>query len=45
LDSNGDNKISKTEAKGPLKDNFDKVDSNGDGYISVEELQNRRQGR
>jgi hypothetical protein len=45
LDSNGDHKISKAEAKGPLKESFDKIDVNGDGFVSAEELQTRRQGR
>ncbi len=45
LDKNGDNKISKAEAKGPLKENFDQIDVNGDGFVSAEELQSRRQGR
>ncbi len=31
LDTNKDGKISKTEAKGPLKDDFAKIDLNKDG--------------
>lgn len=38
LDSNGDNRLSKTETKGPLRKDFFKVDSNGDGYLSKDEL-------
>jgi len=40
LDGNKDSKISLEEAKGPLKEHFAKVDANGDGYISQDELQN-----
>jgi predicted outer membrane repeat protein len=42
LDTNGDNKISEEEAKGPLKENFKALDTNKDGYINLEEIQNRR---
>ncbi len=38
MDRNKDGKISKKEARGPLSDHFDKVDVNGDNYISKEEL-------
>ena len=38
LDANKDGKISKAEAKGPLKNEFDKVDTNKDGYLSKAEL-------
>jgi hypothetical protein len=40
MDTNKDNKISKKEAKGPLSDDFDKVDKNKDGFLSKEELEN-----
>jgi hypothetical protein len=40
LDANKDNKISKEEAKGPLKKNFEKVDNNKDGYITLVEIKN-----
>lgn len=38
LDSNGDGKLSKKEIKGPLKDNFDKIDTNKDGFLTEDEL-------
>lgn len=48
LDLNKDNRISKEEARGPLKNDFDKLDQNNDGYLTLDELgdmpppQNRR---
>jgi len=39
LDSNGDGKISKSEARGPLAENFDRFDTNNDGFISKSELE------
>jgi hypothetical protein len=42
FDANGDNKISESEAKGPLKENFSGLDTNKDGFISSDELKNRR---
>ncbi len=39
LDTNGDNKISYSEARGPLKQDFERLDRNGDGYLSGDELQ------
>jgi ribonuclease BN (tRNA processing enzyme) len=45
LDTNGDNKISESEAKGPLKENFATLDTNKDGFISADELKNRRKQR
>ncbi len=38
LDTNGDNKISRLEAKGPLKQDFSRIDRNNDGYIIQDEL-------
>ncbi len=38
LDTNHDGRISKSEAKGPLSNDFDRVDSNGDGFITPDEL-------
>jgi len=45
MDSNGDNKISLAEAKGPMKENFSNFDTNNDGYVTADEIQQRRQGR
>jgi Ca2+-binding EF-hand superfamily protein len=38
LDTNKDGKISKEEAKGWLKENFDKLDLNKDGFLDRDEL-------
>jgi Ca2+-binding EF-hand superfamily protein len=38
LDANKDGKISKEEAKGWLKENFDKLDLNKDGFLDRDEL-------
>ena len=38
MDSNKDGKLSKEEVKGPLLNDFSKIDTNNDGYISKEEL-------
>ena len=40
MDANNDGEISKAEAKGPLVRNFDRVDVNGDGKLTVAELEN-----
>ena len=39
MDANNDGVISKTEAKGPLKNDFSKVDTNSDGVLSKEEIE------
>jgi Ca2+-binding EF-hand superfamily protein len=38
LDANRDGKISKDEARGRIKENFDTIDTNHDGFISRDEL-------
>lgn len=38
LDANEDGKLAKEELKGPLKDDFDKVDTDEDGFISEAEF-------
>jgi hypothetical protein len=38
MDQDKDGKLSKNEVKGPLKDDFLKIDTNSDGYISEEEF-------
>jgi Ca2+-binding EF-hand superfamily protein len=38
LDTNKDGKISKDEARGWVKEHFDKIDTNKDGFIDREEL-------
>jgi collagen type III alpha len=43
-DANGDGKISKEEAPDRLKENFDRFDANGDGFIDDMEAR-RASGR
>ena len=38
MDTNKDYKLSKTEVKGPLKEDFSKIDKNKDGFITEQEL-------
>lgn len=38
LDKNEDGKLSKAELKGPLKEDFDKIDTDKDGFISEKEF-------
>lgn len=38
MDVDKDDKISKSEVQGPLKNDFDSLDQNGDGYLTTEEL-------
>lgn len=40
LDANNDKKISRKESKGPLKDLFDRIDANKDGFLTEEEFKN-----
>ncbi|WP_422107996.1 hypothetical protein [Winogradskyella sp.] len=39
LDEDKDGQLSKKEVKGPLKDHFDKVDLDEDGFITEEEFE------
>jgi Ca2+-binding EF-hand superfamily protein len=38
MDKNEDGKLSKSEVKGPLKEDFSKIDTDDDGFISEKEL-------
>ena len=38
MDLNKDDKLSKEEVKGPLKDSFSKRDKNKDSYLTKDEL-------
>ncbi len=38
MDSNKDSKLSKSEVKGPLANDFAKIDADGDGFITKTEL-------
>ena len=38
MDQNGDGKISRDEAQGLMKANFDRVDLDNDGFVDKEEL-------
>lgn len=38
MDADNDDKLSAAEVTGPLKNDFAKIDTNNDGYISKEEL-------
>ena len=40
MDTDGDGKLSETEVKGPLQNDFSKIDTNKDGFIVEEELKN-----
>ncbi len=40
MDSNKDSKLSASEAKGPLKQDFTKIDTNKDGFLSEVEIEN-----
>lgn len=39
MDTDKDQKISKAEVKGPLQQDFSRIDSNNDGFLTVDELQ------
>ena len=40
MDANEDGKLAKDEVKGPLKDKFDTIDTDEDGFISEKEFEN-----
>ena len=40
MDQNKDQKLSKTEVKGPLQKHFSEIDSNKDGFLSADEIKN-----
>lgn len=40
MDANEDGKLETSEVKGPLKQDFSKIDTDGDGFISKYELEN-----
>ena len=40
MDTDNDGMLSKAEVKGPLANDFSKIDSNSDGKISLTELKN-----
>lgn len=40
LDKDDDGKLSASEVKGPLEENFSKIDADEDGFITEEELEN-----
>ena len=39
MDSNQDGKLSKSEVKGPIAEDFATIDSNNDNFLTLEELQ------
>ncbi|WP_239670888.1 hypothetical protein [Vibrio variabilis] len=41
MDSNGDGKLSRSEVRGPLKNDFSRIDRNNDGFITEDELPKR----
>jgi len=45
LDRNNDQSIDRDEAIGRLKDNFDRIDANGDGKVTQQELRDARPRR
>lgn len=42
MDADHDNQISKAEAKGPLAEDFERIDANGDGLLTVAEISSTR---
>jgi len=45
LDKNGDDKLSKDEAPERMREHFDRVDANKDGFVDQQELRARREHR
>ena len=40
MDANRDKKLGKTEVKGPLQQDFSQLDTDGDGFLSEQEVKN-----
>ncbi len=40
MDVNDDGRLAKLEVKGRLTENFEEIDKDGDGYITMEEIEN-----
>ena len=45
LDADKDGKVSESEARGPMKERFSQMDSDGDGYVTNAEIEARFRGR
>lgn len=45
FDKNGDEKLTKDEVQGRMKERFDEIDANKDGAITIEEFNARMEGR
>ena len=45
MDANDDGRLAKLEVKGRMADNFDKIDVDGDGYITMEEMKSSKPKR
>ena len=43
FDKDGDGKVSKDEAPEPMRDRFDMIDSNGDGFLDKADMDAMRQ--
>ena len=44
MDRNGDKKISRSEARGPILDRFNQMDLDRDGFITADEIKKRFEG-